>query len=91
MEKKMTIETIKNKIANFFEEEVPPTISATVSSSEAKAKPTENSSRGSAAIHLAVAIIPVVAGVLYIKDRKKRSTGTVDTASAFMNMGVGNF
>ena len=76
MEKKMTIETIKNKISNFFEESsVPPTISATVS----------------AAIPLAVAIIPVVAGVLYIKDRKKRSTGTVDTASAFMNMGVGNF
>ena len=76
MEKKMTIETMKNKISNFFKESsVPPTISATVS----------------AAIPLAVAIIPVVAGVLYIKDRKKRSTGTVDTASAFMNMGVGNF
>ena len=89
MEKKMTIETIKNKIANFFEEEVPPTISATVSSSEAKAKPTENSSRGSAAIHLAVAIIPVVAGVLYIKDRKKILNA--NTASAFMSMGNGNF
>ena len=89
MEKKMTIETIKNKIANFFEEEVPPTISATVSSSEAKAKPTENSSRGSAAIHLAVAIIPVVAGILYIKDRKKILNA--DTSSAFMSMGNGNF
>ena len=92
MEKKMSIETIKDKIANFFEESsVPPTISATVSvsSSEAKAKPTENSSRGSAAIHLAVAIIPVVAGVLYIKDRKKILNA--NTASAFMSMGNGNF
>ena len=90
MEKKMTIETIKNKISNFFEESsVPPTISATVSSSGAKAKPTENSSRGSAAIHLAVAIIPVVAGVLYIKDRHKILNA--NTASAFMSMGNGNF
>ena len=90
MEKKMTIETIKNKISNFFEESsVPPTISATVSSSGAKAKPTENSSRGSAAIHLAVAIIPFVAGVLYIKDRKKILNA--NSSSAFMNMGVGNF
>ena len=67
-------ETMKNKISNFFKESsVPPTISATVS----------------AAIPLAVVAIPVVAGILYIKDRKKILNA--NTGDAFMNMGVGNF
>jgi len=43
----------------------------------------------SALISLAVVAIPVVAGILYIKDRKKILNA--DTSSAFMNMGNGNF
>ena len=67
-------ETMKNKISNFFEESsVPPTISATAS----------------VAITLAVVIIPVVAGILYIKDRKKILNA--NTGDAFMSMGNGNF
>ena len=66
--------TMKDKISNFFEESsVPPTIVATAS----------------AAISLAVVAIPVVAGVCYLKDRKKIMNA--DTASAFMSMGNGNF
>ena len=41
------------------------------------------------AISLAVVAIPVVAGVCYLKDRKKIMNA--DTSSAFMNMGNGNF
>ena len=41
------------------------------------------------AISLAVVAIPVVAGVCYLKDRKKIMNA--DTASAFMSMGNGNF
>ena len=40
-------------------------------------------------ILVATAIIPVVAGVLYIKDRHKILNA--DTRSAFMSMGNGNF
>ena len=43
----------------------------------------------SAAIPLVGVIIPVVAGVLYIKDRHKILNA--NTSSAFMNMGNGNF
>ena len=43
----------------------------------------------STAISLAVVAIPVVAGILYIKDRKKILNA--DTSSAFMSMGNGNF
>lgn len=39
--------------------------------------------------NIAVVAIPVVAGILYIKDRKKILNA--DTSSAFMNMGNGNF
>ena len=74
MEITETKPTIKNKISNFFEESsIPPTILATAP----------------AAISLAVTIIPVVAGILYIKDRKKILNA--DTGAAFMNMGNGNF
>ena len=41
------------------------------------------------AISLVVVAIPVVAGVCYLKDRKKIMNA--DTASAFMSMGNGNF
>ena len=41
------------------------------------------------AISLAVVAIPVVAGVCYLKDRKKIMNA--DTASAFMSMGNGTF
>lgn len=41
------------------------------------------------AASLAVVAIPVIAGILYLKDRKKIMNA--DTASAFMNMGNGNF
>ena len=69
-----TIETMKNKISNFFEESsVPPAVAATAS----------------VAIPLAVVIIPVVAGILYIKDRKKILNA--NTGAAFMSMGNGNF
>ena len=37
---------------------------------------------------MAVVAIPVIAGVCYLKDRKKVNA---DTSSAFMNMGNGNF
>ena len=106
MEKKMTIETMKNKISNFFKESSePPTISATVSAAVAAELDEEGIAREkqkrdddamtasykkiSAAIPLAVAIIPVVAGVLYIKDRKKILNA--NTGDAFMSMGNGNF
>ena len=38
---------------------------------------------------MAVVAIPVIAGVCYLKDRKKILNA--DTSSAFMNMGNGNF
>lgn len=49
----------------------------------------EESSPVTVAIAAAVVAIPVVAGILYIKDRKKILNA--DTSSAFMNMGNGNF
>ena len=74
------IKSIKNKISNFFEESPvpPPTISETVSS-----RLTLKS-----VASMAVVAIPVIAGVCYLKDRKKVNA---DTSSAFMNMGNGNF
>ena len=72
-------ETMKNKISNFFEESsVPPTISETVSSGLTLKR----------VASMAVVAIPVIAGVCYLKDRKKVNA---DTSSAFMNMGNGNF
>ena len=49
----------------------------------------EESSPATASIAVAVVAIPVVAGILYIKDRKKIMN--TDTSSAFMSMGNGNF
>ena len=73
------IKSINNKISNFFEESSePPTISETVSS-----RLTLKS-----VASMAVVAIPVIAGVCYLKDRKKVNA---DTSSAFMNMGNGNF
>ena len=65
-------ETMNNKITNFFEESSVPPTISAIAS----------------VASMAVVIIPVVAGVCYLKDRKKVNA---DTSSAFMNMGNGNF
>ena len=69
-----TMENMENMVSNSFEESSKTIVIFPVLST---------------AISLAVVAIPVVAGILYIKDRKKIMNA--DTSSAFMNMGNGNF
>ena len=79
------MESIKNKISNFFEESsVPPTTTANTTEEIGISSLLRNPIFVTAAT-----IIPVVAGVLYIKDRHKILNA--NSSSAFMNMGVGNF
>lgn len=69
-------EKLTDKLGDLFEESSKPIAAAAAAVA-------------STAISLAVVAIPVVAGVCYLKDRKKILNA--DTSSAFMNMGNGNF